>query len=145
MAPEEIDEALGLLTPYVADASATTPYLVEALIAAEHAVAPTSSATAWPRIAGLYAELEAATGSPVVRLNRAVAVAETDGPDAGLALLAGLDLPGNHRLPAVRGELLLRSGRTAEAAEDFAEAVTLCGNEVERRYLAGRLTLARSR
>ena len=139
---EEIDEALGLLTPLVREASASTPYLVEALIAAEHAVAPVATDTAWPRIAGLYAELEAATGSPVVRLNRAVAVAEADGPDAGLALLAGLELPGNHRLPAVRAELLMRAGRREEAAAAFTAALALCGNAVERQFLADRLAAA---
>ena len=135
---DEIAEGLTLLTPWVGEASSDTPYLVEALIAAEHAVAPNAQDTAWPRIADLYAELEAATASPVVRLNRAVAVAETEGPSAGLALLAGLDLPGNHRLPAVRGELLMRSGRRNEAAAAFTEALALCGNAVERRFLEER-------
>jgi predicted RNA polymerase sigma factor len=137
---DEVAEALDLLTPWVSGADPGTPYLLEALIAAEHAVAPTAAATAtaWPRIAGLYAELEGVTGSPVVRLNRAVAVAEADGPLAGLALLDGLALPGNHRLPAVRGELLARAGRRTEAARAFDEALALCGNEVERRFLARR-------
>ena len=135
---DEVAEALGLLTPWVSGADPGTPYLLEALIAAEHAVAPTAAATAWPRIAGLYAELEAVTGSQVVRLNRAVAVAEADGPLAGLGLLDGLELPGNHRLPAVRGELLARAGRRAEAVVALDEALALCGNEVERRFLERR-------
>jgi len=135
---DEIAEALTLLTPWVGDAPPSTPYLLEALIASEHAVAPAADATAWPRIADLYAELEEVTGSPVVRLNRAVAVAEADGPLAGLALLHGIELPGNHRLPAVRAELLLRAGRNDEAAAAFDEASALCGNEVERRFLAER-------
>ncbi|MGA9749318.1 MAG: DUF6596 domain-containing protein, partial [Nocardioides sp.] len=101
---DEIAEAMTLLEPWVASTPARTPYLLEALIAAEHAVALTAADTSWPRIADLYTELEAATGSPVVRLNRAVAVAEADGPHAGLRLLEGLDLPG-HRLPGVRAEL----------------------------------------
>ena len=71
-----------------------TPYLLQALIAAEHAIAPHPDATDWPRIVARYDELEALSGSPVVRLNRAVAVAEADGPLAGLRALDGLGLPG---------------------------------------------------
>ena len=84
-----------------------------------------------PRIARHYGELEDITGSPVVRLNRAVAVAEADGPLAGLALLDGLDLSG-HRLPAVRGQLLLRLGRDEEGRAELRRAVDACGNEAER-------------
>lgn len=135
---DEIAEAFTLLTPLVRDAPPGTPYLLEALIAAEHAVAPTAEQTAWPRIADLYAELEEVTGSPVVRLNRAVAVAESDGPLAGLGLLDGLDLPGNHRLPAVRAELLARAGRPEEALAAFDAALALSGNDVERRHLTAR-------
>ena len=105
---EEIQEALALLGPLTSAPAA--PYLLQALIAAEHAIAASAGDTAWTRIADRYAELEQATGSPVVRLNRAVAVAEADGALAGLALLADLDLPG-HRLPATRAELLARVGR----------------------------------
>ena len=108
-----------------------TPYLLQALIAAEHAVAPSAADTNWPRIARRYGELEDITGSPVVRLNRAVAVAETEGPLAGLALLDGLDLSG-HRLPAVRGQLLLRLGRDEEARAELLRALDACGNEAER-------------
>jgi RNA polymerase sigma-70 factor (ECF subfamily) len=135
---DEIAEALSLLTPWVGGAAAGTPYLLEALVAAEHATAPTAADTAWSRIADLYAELEEVTGSPVVRLNRAVAVAEAEGPLAGLALLDGLDLPGNHRVPSVRAELLVRAGRDEEARAAYDEALALCGNEVERRHLAAR-------
>ncbi|MDQ6642239.1 MAG: RNA polymerase subunit sigma-24 [Actinomycetota bacterium] len=133
---EEIDEALGLLTPHVLAPAA--PYLLEALIAAEHAVARDASDTDWPRISTRYAELEGLTSSPVVRLNRAVAVAEADGPLAGLALLEGLDLPG-HRLPATRAELLARAGRTDEARTWFTTALGLCRNGAERAHLASRL------
>lgn len=132
---DEIAEAIGLLTQWVSAPS--TPYLLEALIAAEHAIAPTAAATDWSRIAGWYAELEDLTGSPVVRLNRAVAVAEADGPEAGLRLLDGLDLPG-HRLPGVRAELLSRAGRTAEARDTYDVAIGLCGNDVERTHLEDR-------
>ena len=133
---DEIGEALDLLRPHVL--APGSPYLLEALIAAEHAVAPSPAATDWVRIAARYAELEELTGSPVVRLNRAVAVAEADGALAGLALLDGLDLPG-HRLPAVRGELLLRAGRDPEARAAFARALELCGNDAERAHLEERL------
>ena len=133
---DEIGEALDLLRPHVL--APGSPYLLEALIAAEHAVASTPAATDWVRIAARYAELEELTGSPVVRLNRAVAVAEADGPLAGLALLEDLDLPG-HRLPAARGELLRRAGREPEARAAFERALELCGNDAERAYLEERL------
>ncbi|MEP6815057.1 MAG: DUF6596 domain-containing protein [Marmoricola sp.] len=133
---DEIAEGLRLLAPHVLAAPA--PYLLEALIAAEHAVAAEASETDWSRIATRYAELEDLTASPVVRLNRAVAVAEADGPLAGLALLDGLELPG-HRLPAARAELLLRAGRPEQARTWFATALGLCRNDAERAHLAGRL------
>jgi predicted RNA polymerase sigma factor len=90
--------------------------MLQAMIAAEHATAPTAADTRWDRIAATYAELEGLTGSAVVRLNRAVAVAEAEGPTAGLALLdEDLDarLPGSHRLPATRAVLLERQRRRA--------------------------------
>ena len=88
---EEIDEAMALLQPLTTAPAA--PYLLQALIAAEHAIARSAADTDWSRIADRYRELDELTGSPVVRLNRAVAVAEADGPLAGLRLLDGLDLP----------------------------------------------------
>ncbi len=117
-------------------------YLLQALIAAEHSFAPTAVDTDWARIARWYAELEAITGSPVVRLNRAVAISEAEGPAAGLNLLDGLDdaLGESHRLPAVRAELLLRSGDLTAAAAHFEEAITLCRNHAERAHLRRRLT-----
>jgi predicted RNA polymerase sigma factor len=136
----EIDEAVALLTPWTS--APGSPYLLQALIAAEHAIAGVAAETDWPRIAARYLELELLTGSPVVRLNRAVAVAEADGPQAGLALLQGLELSG-HRLPAVRGQLLLRLDRPAEARAELESAIELCGNEAERLTL--RRLLASSR
>lgn len=117
-------------------------YLLQARIAAEHAVAPQSADTNWRRIADLYAELEDLTGSPVVRLARAVAVMEVEGPEAGLALLVGLDsrLPHHHRLPAVRAEFLARAGRPLAAAASFEAAISLCGNDAERDHLRKRAT-----
>ena len=132
---EEVEEALGLLRPLLSRPS--TPYLLQALVAAEHAIAPTAGHTDWSRIARWYAELEALTPSPVVRLNRAVAVAEADGPLAGLHLLEGLDLPG-HRLPGTRAELLARSGDGAAALASYDEAIGRCDNEAERAHLLRR-------
>jgi predicted RNA polymerase sigma factor len=129
---DEIAEAIELLTPLAHAAPA--PYLLQALIAAEHAIAPTAEATAWPRIVARYDELLALGDSPVVRLNRAVAVGEADGPEAGLAALEGLDLPG-HRLPAARAELLARAGRLDEARAAYDAAVERCGNEAELAHL----------
>ncbi len=134
---DEAAEALDLLTPLV-DAPPSR-WLLEALIAAEHAVALRAEDTAWLRIATLYRELEELTGSPVVRLNRAVAVAEADGPLAGLALLDGLDL-GGHRLPGTRATLLARAGRADEARAQWELAISRCDNDAERRHLAARLT-----
>ncbi len=132
---DEIAEALGLLTPWLSGPS--TAYLLQALIASQHAVAPRAADTDWTRIAGWYAELEELTGSPVVRLNRAVAAAESDGPHAGLRLLEGLDLPG-HRLPGARAELQARAGLVDAARRSFSEAIALCDNEAERAHLLER-------
>ena len=133
---EEITEALAVLTPHWT--ASGTPYLLQALIAAEHAIAPHPDATDWPRIVERYDELVALEDTPVVRLNRAVAITEADGPLAGLRALDGLELPG-HRLPGVRGELLSRVGRTEEARTELAKAVDLCDNVPERAHLSDRL------
>jgi len=132
---DAIGEALDLLTPLVH--APPSRWLLEALIASTHAVAASAETTDWARIAGLYAELEELTSSPVVRLNRAVAVAEADGALAGLALLEALELPG-HRLPGTRAELLRRAGREDEAQAAFAAALALCDNEIEARHLRRR-------
>ncbi|MFL6128513.1 MAG: RNA polymerase sigma factor [Mycobacteriales bacterium] len=116
------------------------PYLLQAAIAAEHARAATAVETDWGRIAALYAALEELTGSPVVRLNRAVAVAEVDGPGAGLALLDGVHLPGFHLLPATRADLLRRLDRPAEARAEYVAALALAGNAADRDFLSRRLT-----
>lgn len=132
---DEITEALALLSPLV-DA-APTPYLLQALIAAEHAVAPTARQTAWGRIVARYDELLALGDSPVLRLNRAVAIAESEGPEAGLAALSGVALPG-HRLPAARAELLSRTPDLVGALESYDAAIALCGNDAERAHLVER-------
>ncbi|WP_426593535.1 RNA polymerase sigma factor [Cellulomonas sp. McL0617] len=117
-------------------------YRLQALIAAEHATAATAEDTRWDVIAGLYLQLERLTGSPVVRLARAVAVAEASGPSAGLLLLDGLDelLPRHHRVPAVRAELLVRVGNPTAAATAYREALTLVTNPTERTHLQSRLS-----
>ena len=113
----------------------------QALIAAEHARAPTAAATDWSAIAGHYAALEALTGSAIVRLNRAVAVAEAEDPRAGLDLLAALDtvLPDSHRVAAVRAELAQRVGDLDIARTSYRRAIDLCANEVERDHLRAQL------
>ncbi|GAA1945391.1 hypothetical protein GCM10009798_00360 [Nocardioides panacihumi] len=133
---DEIAEALGLLEPLVHAPPA--PYLLQALIASEHAIAPSAEATAWDRIVARYDELLTVHDTPVVRLNRAVAVAESRGAEAGLSALASVALAG-HRLPATRAELLVRAGRDAEARASFSAAIALCANEAERTHLVERL------
>jgi len=123
-------------------------YQVQAAIAGCHAVARTARATDWPRIARLYQHLADITGSPVVELNRAVAVAMSDGPAAGLALLERLEadgaLAGYYLLPATRADFLRRLGRNEEAARAYEEAVALAGTGPERRFLNARLAEVRS-
>jgi RNA polymerase sigma-70 factor, ECF subfamily len=141
----QIAEGLALLRD-AARRGPAGPYLLQAAIAAEHARAAVAADTAWDRIAALYAALEDLTGSPVVRLNRAVAVAEVDGPAAGLALLADLDGPlaGFHLLPATRADLLRRLDRTAEAADAYEQAIAGAGNAADREFLARRLAELRT-
>jgi RNA polymerase sigma-70 factor (ECF subfamily) len=119
------------------------PYQVQAAIAACHATAPDTASTDWPQIAALYTELRRVAPSPVVELNRAVAIAMSDGIPAGLALvddLAASDrLAGYHLLPATRADLLRRDGRLAEARVAYQEAIRLAPTEAEQRYLTGRL------
>jgi RNA polymerase sigma factor (sigma-70 family) len=136
--PDEIQEAVDLLTPLAHAAPA--PYLLQALVAAEHAIAARADETDWSRIIARYDELLGLGDSPVVRLNRAVAVGEADGPLAGLAALDGLteeELPG-HRLPAARAELLARAGRSDEARAAYDAAIDRCANEAERAHLEER-------
>jgi RNA polymerase sigma-70 factor (ECF subfamily) len=120
------------------------PYQVQAAIAACHATATDAGATDWSEIAALYGELVRMTPSPVVELNRAVAVAMAEGPEAGLVLVEELSasgvLSGYHLLPATRADLLRRLGRRDEAAASYRQALALASADVERRYLARRLT-----
>jgi RNA polymerase sigma-70 factor (ECF subfamily) len=134
----EIVEALGILEPLVHAEPA--PYLLQALIAAEHAIAPRAEDTDWGRIVSRYDELLGLGDSPVVRLNRAVAVAESDGPLAGLAALAEVPSTG-HRHDGVRAELLARAGLLDEARAAYDDALAACRNEAERAHLAARREL----
>jgi RNA polymerase sigma factor (sigma-70 family) len=124
------------------------PYTLQAAIAACHARAGSVEETDWPRIVALYDGLAALTGSPVVDLNRAVAVTMAFGPEAGLELLDSLAeepaLRGYHLLPSVRGDVLVRLGRLAEAREEFERAADLCDNERERELLLSRAAVQRT-
>jgi RNA polymerase sigma-70 factor, ECF subfamily len=133
---EEIREGVRLAAGAVA--AARGPYALQAAIAAEH-VADT---TDWSRVAALYAQLADLQPSPVIELNRAVAVAMADGPEAGLELIAELEdgrLAEYHLLHATRADLLRRLGRAEEAAEAYRRAADLTGNPTERAFLERRL------
>jgi RNA polymerase sigma-70 factor (ECF subfamily) len=111
------------------------PYQVQAAINAVHSDAPTAALTDWWQIVRLYDQLMAIAPSPVVALNRAVAVAEVDGPAAALALVDALDLGGFHLFHAIRADLLRRLGRLAEAALAYDAAIELADNAAERAFL----------
>jgi len=121
----------------------TGPYQLMAAIAACHATAPAAAATDWAQIARLYGRLNQLVLSPVVALNRAVAVAMADGPAAGLRLVEELDrsgaLSGYYLLPATRADLLRRTGRRGEAEAAYRRALQLAPTDPERRYLARKL------
>ena len=122
-----LDRALALL--------GRGPYVVQAAIASLHADEPRD----WAQIAALYGELTRLTDSPVVELNRAIAVAEADGPEAGLAIVDRLPLEGFRYFHAARGELLARLGRTEEARAAFERALELVHDDAERRVLERRV------
>ncbi|WP_440069295.1 RNA polymerase sigma factor [Streptosporangium sp. OZ121] len=111
------------------------PYQIQAAINAVHGDAPTAALTDWWQILALYDLLLALTPNPVVALNRAVAVAEVEGPAAALTLVDGLDLDGYHLFHAVRADLLRRLGRTTEAARAYEAAIARTGNAAERDFL----------
>jgi RNA polymerase sigma factor (sigma-70 family) len=120
------------------------PYALQAALAECHAVAPTAAETDWARIVLLYDGLRQVAPSPVVDLNRAVAVAMASGPADGLQIVDGISgLDDSYLLPSVRGELLSRLGRTAEAAAEFDRAASLADNEREREVLANKAARAR--
>jgi RNA polymerase sigma-70 factor (ECF subfamily) len=138
----EIDEATRLLEQSL-QKGRVGPYQLQAAIAACHADAIDAASTDWVEIAALYKQLAKVMPSPVVELNRAVAVAMADGPAAGLALVDGLaaapELRGYHLLHATRADLLRRLGRRTEAAESYREALALTESDAERRFLERRL------
>ncbi|MEU8141664.1 sigma-70 family RNA polymerase sigma factor [Nonomuraea sp. NPDC048901] len=111
------------------------PYQIQAAINAVHSDAPTAEATDWGQILQLYDQLAAVAPSPVVALNRAVAVAEVNGPSAALALVDDLDLDGFYLYHAIRADLLHRLGRGAEAAQAYEAAIARSGNAAERAFL----------
>jgi RNA polymerase sigma-70 factor, ECF subfamily len=115
-------------------------YVLQATIASLHAEPEAD----WARIAALYTRLLELTGSPVVALNRAVALAEAEGPETGLAAIEGLELEGYHYLHATRGELLQRLGRASEARGAFERALELVRSDSERRFLERRLASLQS-
>lgn len=114
------------------------PYQIQAAINAVHSDAPTAEATDWPQIVRLYDQLVAIAPNPVVALNRAVAVAEVEGPEAALALVDDLDLGGYHLFHGIRADLLRRLGRDTEAATAYDEAIARTDNATERAFLRGR-------
>jgi RNA polymerase sigma-70 factor, ECF subfamily len=114
------------------------PYQVQAAINAVHCDAATAAGTDWRQIVALYDHLLLLAPSPVVALNRAVAVAEVEGPEAGLALVEQLDRPRSPTLHAVRADLLRRLGRSAEAAAAYDAALALTTNMPERTFLERR-------
>jgi RNA polymerase sigma-70 factor (ECF subfamily) len=121
------------------------PYQIQAAIQAVHSDAPTAAATDWTQILQLYDQLQALAPGPVVALNRAVAVAEVDGPQAALDLVDAVEATEGHLHHAIRADLLRRLGRHDEAARAYEDAEARCQNTVERRFLEHRrLSLARA-
>ena len=143
---EQIAEALTLVDEALS--STAGPYTIEAAIAAEHCKAARAEDTNWPRIVALYGLLHKLLPSPVVALNRAVAVAMADGPRAGLAIIDELaesgELDEYHLLHAARADMLRRLGSNTEAAENYELALSLASNDSERRFLERRLREVRS-
>jgi RNA polymerase sigma-70 factor (ECF subfamily) len=139
---DQIAEAVVILRNAM-ERSRPGPYQIQAAIVACHATTGDAAATDWSQIAALYQRLGEVAPSPVVELNRAVAIAMADGPAAGLAIVESLAesqaLPGYHLLPAVHADLLRRLHRLDEAAGYYREALSLTTNEQERRFLERRL------
>jgi RNA polymerase sigma factor (sigma-70 family) len=142
-----IDEGIELIKASLAG-PALGPYQLQAAIAATHAGASTAKETNWPQVHALYLILERIAPNPMVTLNRAIALAETEGPVAGLALLSTLDsderMAGHHRLLSVRAHLLETTGDTAAAYEHYRRAAKATASIAERRYLESRASRVRS-
>jgi RNA polymerase sigma-70 factor (ECF subfamily) len=135
----QIDEGTALLATALRR-QRVGQYQIQAAIAACHDRARTAADTDWPQIARLYAHLATINPSPLVELNRAVAVAMSEGPAAGLSILDTIDLPDYPLLPATRADLLRRLGRTAEAADAYRAALALPMSEAQHRFLTTQLT-----
>jgi RNA polymerase sigma-70 factor (ECF subfamily) len=139
---EQIDEGLALVE-FALHLGNPGPYQIQAAIGALHAQAATASQTDWPQIAALYAELAKLNPSPIILLNRAVAIGMSEGPERGLMMIDGLGvsgaLAGYYLLHAARADLLRRSNRLEAAAQAYWRALALTTNETERRYLQRRL------
>jgi RNA polymerase sigma-70 factor (ECF subfamily) len=142
---QQIAEALPMVEQALRRAPG--PFALQAAIAAVHCQASRAEDTDWPQIAALYEMLWQAQRSPIVALNRAVAVAMAQGPQAGLAMIDSLsdsdDLENYHLLHAARADLLRRMGLHAEAAKNYERALELVTNDSERRYLEKRLRQVR--
>jgi RNA polymerase sigma-70 factor (ECF subfamily) len=135
---EKIEEGVSLVEQALRDGQ-PGHYAIQAAIAALHAEAPSVALTDWEQIAALYDLLLSMTPSPIIELNRAVAIAMARGFETGLALLEHIDLPGYHLLPAARADMHRRLGHAAEAAAEYRRALALVTNEAERRFLERRL------
>jgi RNA polymerase sigma factor (sigma-70 family) len=142
-----IAEGTGLARAALAGPS-LGPYQLQAAIAATHADAATAEETDWRQVHALYLILERIAPNPMVTLNRAIALAETEGPDAGLALLSALDgderMAGHHRLLSVRAHLLEKTGDTAGAYEHYRRAAKATASSAEQRYLESRARRVRA-
>jgi RNA polymerase sigma factor (sigma-70 family) len=142
-----IDEGTMLVKTSLAS-PALRPYQLQAAIAATHADAATAEETNWPQVHALYLILERIAPNPMVTLNRAIALAETDGPLAGLDLLSTLDgdprMAGHHRLLSVRAHLLEKAGDSAGAYEQYRRAAKSTASIAEQRYLESRASRARA-
>jgi RNA polymerase sigma-70 factor (ECF subfamily) len=134
MPPDQIAQGRAVLDRAFA-LGGRSPYVVQAAIASLHAEEPHD----WPQIAALYGELARLTDSPVVELNRAVAVAEAEGAEAGLRIVDQLPLDGYRYLHSTRAELLRRLGRIQEAGDAYRRALALAHDDAERRLLERRL------
>jgi predicted RNA polymerase sigma factor len=143
-----IDEGVELVKASLAG-PALGPYLLQAAIAATHADAATAEETDWPQVHALYLILERIAPNPMVTLNRAIALAETKGPQAGLALLATLDdderMARHHRLLSVRAHLLEKTGDTTGAYEHYQRAAKATASIAEQRHLRFRASQLRTR
>ncbi len=143
-----IDEGMKLVKAALAG-QALGPYQLQAAIAATHADAASAGETNWPQVHALYLILDRIAPNPMVTLNRAIALAEIEGPQAGLALLSTLDsderMAGHHRLLSVRAHLLERSGDTAGAHEHYRRAARATASIAEQRYLESRASRVRPR